>query len=195
MERVIDSRRSVCCSGLLFALVVFSLGISPANGQESVRLTRHKEKSSTRAKLLAVNQVLALHNQVRAEVGVGPLRWSSDLAIYAGDWAERLAETGCAMAHRPCSGKWREMYGENLFIGTARAYNASDAVLAWAAEKDSYQGGVLQRHNWSAAGHYTQMIWEDTTQVGCGVGVCRDKLIVVCNYDPPGNILGQRPYR
>ena len=49
------------------------------------------------------------------------------------------------------------------------------------------------------AGHYTQMVWKDTTAIGAGKAIILEGeqkgwLVVVCNYDPPGNIAGVKPY-
>ncbi|CAH8607325.1 unnamed protein product [Schistosoma bovis] len=47
-------------------------------------------------------------------------------------------------------------------------------------------------------GHYTQLVWEDTTDVGCGVTKCPNfpyGLSIVCNYGPGGNYVGRSPYR
>jgi hypothetical protein len=52
----------------------------------------------------------------------------------------------------------------------------------------------LTASNWHPASHYTQMIWRDTTALGCGEAICDKTLIVACNYDPPGNYIGRRPY-
>ncbi len=48
-------------------------------------------------------------------------------------------------------------------------------------------------------GHYTQVIWEDTTEVGCAAsqyktGQYKDWYIVVCKYQTPGNYLNEKPY-
>ncbi len=150
--------------------------------------------SGSRIPLQESEEIVTLHNTIRAEVGVGPVRWSEKLAGYAQQWADHLASSRCEMEHRPRARKGQEEYGENLFIGTARYYGTSDAVRAWAAEKPKYHGGALQSSHWSAAGHYTQLVWQDTQQIGCATGLCKGKLIVVCNYDPPGNFLGQKPY-
>ena len=40
-------------------------------------------------------------------------------------------------------------------------------------------------------GHFTQVVWRGTTQLGCGVSTCRGMDIWVCEYDPPGNVQGQ----
>jgi pathogenesis-related protein 1 len=139
-------------------------------------------------------RIVSLHNQIRAEVGVGPLRWSEEVAGYAQQWADHLASTRCGMQHRPRSGKWQQQYGENLFIGTVGHYGTADAVRAWASEKSSYRGGAIHASGFARIGHYTQMVWRETRKIGCATAVCRNNLIVVCNYDPPGNFVGQRPY-
>ena len=43
---------------------------------------------------------------------------------------------------------------------------------------------------------YTQLVWSDTTEVGCGSAICQDSKaqVWVCQYLPQGNIIGTRPY-
>lgn len=141
-----------------------------------------------------VEQLLQLHNKARQEVGVGPLSWSKSLAVYAQKWAVHLALTSCGLEHRPDTGEWRQEHGENLFMGTADYYGVADAVGAWVSEKKYYKGGTLTSGNWHASGHYTQVVWKDTRQLGCAKVACKGNIIVVCNYDPPGNFLGEKPY-
>jgi pathogenesis-related protein 1 len=153
-----------------------------------------KRTPGSRLKTKEIQTLLRLHNKARAEVGVRPLVWSNPLAAYAQRWADHLAVTGCRMEHRPSSGNWRRSYGENLFMGTAGAYGVGDAVLSWVEEKKDYRGRALNASNWRAAGHYTQVVWRGTRRVGCAKKVCSGMVIVVCNYDPPGNVLGESPY-
>ncbi len=141
-----------------------------------------------------VQQLIGLHNKVRADVGVVPLTWSKKLAIYAQEWANNLASIDCDLRHRPRSGKWKQEYGENLFIGTSGYYGAADAVRSWESEKIYYQGQTLDSSNYHDSGHYTQIVWKTTEQIGCAKAECNGNLIVVCNYNPPGNVLGQKPY-
>jgi len=141
-----------------------------------------------------VEQLTKLHNKARSDVGVGPLTWSSELAIYAQEWADRLASESCKMEHRPHSGKWLQKHGENLFIGAAGFYGVADAVKAWERERSLYKGGVINYSNCYSSGHYTQMVWSNTKHLGCAKVECDGKIIVVCNYDPPGNVIGQKPY-
>ena len=152
--------------------------------------------SPTRAALPApglspqdMQAITAHHNKVRADVGVAPLTWSVELAAYAQEWAEQLAISGCRMKHRSPN-----VHGENLFQGTFGAFTAEDAAKAWETEKKDYAGGVLNDANWAPAGHYTQMVWRQTTQLGCGQAICNNTLIVACNYKPAGNLLGRKPY-
>lgn len=138
--------------------------------------------------------LINLHNRARTEVGVAPLVWSKILAGYAQSWADHLAVTNCRMEHRPYSGKWKQEHGENLFMGTAGYYGVADAVRSWESEKSLYHGAPLNSSNWYPSGHYTQMVWGSTSHIGCAKAECRGNVIVVCNYDPPGNVMGQKPY-
>ena len=141
-----------------------------------------------------VEQLLSLHNKARADVGVGPVTWSKKLALYAQEWANHLATTNCKLQHRPNSGKWRREHGENLFMGTIGHYGVADAVKSWESERRYYRGQTLTASNFYESGHYTQVVWKNTKQIGCAKAECHGNVIIVCNYDPPGNILGQRPY-
>jgi len=140
-----------------------------------------------------VQDLIALHTKIRAEVKAESLTWSKELAAYAQKWADHLAATKCDLAHRPFSGEWEQKYGENLFAGSAKFFGVIDAVKLWENEKKDYKGQAIGSGN-SNFGHYTQLVWKNTKQVGCGKAQCKDNLIVVCNYDPPGNVRGQLPY-
>jgi len=144
--------------------------------------------------LQEVQQLIRLHNEVRADVGIGPVTWSKKLAIYAQEWANQLGSTNCKLKHRPKSGKWKREYGENLFMGVVGYYGVANAIKAWESERRYYRGQTLNSSNWFDSGHYTQMVWKNSKEIGCAKAECDDKIIVVCNYDPPGNILGQKPY-
>jgi pathogenesis-related protein 1 len=128
------------------------------------------------------------HNKARIAAGLKPLKWSGPVATHAQKWADKLAATSCKMEHSSDSD-----YGENLYKGTQGYFTALDASKAWEAEKKDLDG-PLTRSNLKAVGHYTQMVWRETARVGCGEATCNKNLIVVCNYDPPGNYLGRKPY-
>ena len=137
---------------------------------------------------------LNFHNKARADVGVAPLTWSPELSKYAQDWANNLANNGgCQLKHRSSSENTKG-YGENIALGYA-GYNALNSSAAWYSEISKFQNVVLDNSNWYAAGHYSQMVWRKTTQVGMGIAKCTNGAsIIVANYNPPGNYMGQKTY-
>jgi pathogenesis-related protein 1 len=77
-----------------------------------------------------------------------------------------------------------------------------DAVASWVAESKDYDHSHNRCAKGKVCGHYTQVVWRHTRRVGCAVASCtggspfraNDWTLVVCNYDPPGNVVGERPY-
>jgi hypothetical protein len=139
-------------------------------------------------------KILDGHNKERSAVGVAPLTWSSSLAEGAQTWANHLATTG-QFAHDPvhtgltCTGP---CYGENIagFINDVSEPRGGQTL--WADEKSQYQGGP----SFYAVGHYTQMVWAKTKQIGCATAPpsAHAYSILVCRYDPPGNFPNELPY-
>jgi|SRR5579871_2626002 len=131
-------------------------------------------------------EILAAHNAVRARVGQKPLVWSNQLASYAQEWADHLLATGAFQHRSP------HPYGENLFETDGGRSTPAEVVRAWASESKDYD----YRSNGcrSVCGHYTQIVWASTRKVGCAVAHLSWREVWVCNYDPPGNFVGQRPY-
>jgi hypothetical protein len=42
------------------------------------------------------------------------------------------------------------------------------------------------------SGHFSQVVWRNSTELGMGMARDRSgKVIVVANYNPPGNYIGQ----
>ncbi len=127
---------------------------------------------------------VAAHNRVRARHCAPPLTWSPTLAKVAQSWANELEKQGCAFGHSP-----GQKYGENLAAGSIGALDPQSTVAMWYDEVKLYKfsGGGFSMQT----GHFTQLVWTTTTQVGCGHVQCKGNDIYVCNYDPPGNWEGQ----
>ena len=86
-------------------------------------------------------------------------------------------------------------YGENLFGGSGTTYTALFASQDWYSEKQKYTYGILTDANWYATGHYTQMVWKNTAQVGIGQANCAGGgSVIAAEYYPPGNYMGEKPY-
>ncbi|WP_183029959.1 CAP domain-containing protein [Altericroceibacterium spongiae] len=137
--------------------------------------------------------LLSEHNSERDWLGLHPLSWSDKLAYEAWQWAEQLAKEG-RMRHS--TSRQRGGTGENLWAGTIGYYRISDAVRDFIKEKQYFIPGVFpdiaSTGRWQDVGHYTQIIWPETQQVGCGMARGRSYDFLVCRYWPAGNIIGQR---
>ena len=140
-------------------------------------------------------KALDFHNKVRKDVGVARLEWSTEVAAFAQLWANKLAAEGCKLEHRPASGKWSQLYGENIYFGTAKGINTLDASKAWYSEIKDFTDGKLTVKNFTKVAHYTQMVWKTTSKIGIAKAGCPSgATIIVANYSPLGNYMGQRPY-
>ena len=139
-------------------------------------------------------EILQVHNDERAAVGMAPLEWSTSLEASAQQWADHLAQIH-GLEH---SGSGGSGHGENLWMGTKGFFSDSDKVGSWIAEKEYFVPGqpfpdVSSTGNWQDVGHYTQVIWYNTTTVGCGLASDDDNDYLVCQYDPAGNVDGDYP--
>lgn len=133
--------------------------------------------------------LVAAHNAWRAEVGVPPLRWSDEVAAYAQAWATTLQADGCALRHRSDS-----PYGENLAWSSGTTLAPEQVVAMWGNEREHYAYESNTCAPGEVCGHYTQVVWRTTEVVGCGRARCGPDEVWVCNYDPPGNWAGEKPY-
>lgn len=129
------------------------------------------------------------HNRWRADVGVPPLKWNENLENYAAEWAVINGKKGCKMVHRDES-----PYGENLYWSSGMSFSPKGSVDSWGSEIEDYNHEPVGQEK-AMVGHYTQIVWRTTTEVGCAAFECGNALLVVCNYNPPGNWVGQHPYR
>lgn len=153
-------------------------------------------------------RILDAHNQVRRQLSIPELRWSNQMAVYATEWALYLSEdVGCELRLRGSIGLplHKNGIGENLFKRAAVVRTDGDrqladvdersVVLEWARESLDFDYLENECALNKTCDHYTQVVWRDSVVVGCGAASCPNKdQIWVCNYDPPGNFLKQRPY-
>lgn len=137
--------------------------------------------------------ILEGHNRERAAMGLAPLHWSPALEAAAAQFARQLASRG-RLEHSPRAA--RPGQGENLWMGTRGAYSPAQMIASWTSEKSRFRPGIFpavsRTGNWADAGHYSQMIWPATTQLGCGMARSAGHDFLVCRYAPAGNIDGRR---
>lgn len=143
-----------------------------------------------------ITNMLKAHNDARAAVGVPPLRWSAELQASAKEWANHLAETQ-VYQHSHLPG-----VGENIGLGTRGLFAGPAYVRKWVSEKKNFIEGCTwnkcsKTGNWRAVGHYSQVVWRETTEVGCGYTLGKQGQkwdAMVCHYSPPGNANGEKVY-
>jgi len=132
------------------------------------------------------DEMLQAHNSLRSELHLRPMAWSDKLATMAQNWAETLIDRNQFVHSR------KPGLGENLFEIDGFRFPPTDVVRQWASEARDYDYRSNQCH--AVCGHYTQIVWRDTRQVGCGVARGGRREVWVCEYSPPGNLVGSRPY-
>ncbi len=145
-----------------------------------------------------INQILTTHNQVRACAMPTPmpamadLTWDTTIVTTAQAWANN-----CTWAHNAGRGS----LGENIYASTANPSPVS-VVSNWASEAQYYNFASNTCATGQVCGHYTQIVWRNTLRLGCAQATCTTGspfgngtwYFVVCDYAPPGNYTGQRPY-
>jgi len=138
------------------------------------------------------DRLLAAHNEERRRVGVPALRWSAKLAGEARQYAEVLAQKQ-RLEH--ASRDVRQGAGENLWAGRAGFYSAEEMIGTMVDEKRHFIPGQFPRVSnsgqWRDVGHYTQLIWRETQEVGCAITPGGGQDWLVCRYWPAGNVVGR----
>ena len=138
-----------------------------------------------------VEAIIAAHNGLRESLGLSDLTWDPALAADAGVYAAQIAQS---RRFEHSADLQKVTQGENLWMGTKSAYSYSEMLGSWSDEgADFVQGSfpkVSKTGSWHDVGHYTQMIWGGTRQVGCAVASNADDDFLVCRYFPAGNVYG-----
>jgi len=162
--------------------------------------------------------ITAEHNAARARLVSGTplpaLAWSPEIALVAQAYADKLA-AGCVSALSHSTPAERHAWGENLASFSITGGNGDEpngspqqTVMLWESELACYTFGPFQSGvnetcgaactDFGGCGHLTQLLWRNTQRVGCGVAECSQgktrTSYWVCNYDPPGNYIGELPY-
>ena len=202
----------ICIAALLALLLSYgSVSFSaPKTACEKINVLKSpgplKSLSSLKTRFLKA------HNEVRKLYGVDPLLWDQNLATHAQSWANELkSKHNCGLYHRQSAGRGEgKMVGENLasystskkLAKSAFASSPDFSTIAWAKECNNYSYSSNSCASGKQCGHLTQVIWQKTKKVGCGVAVCQGASsrteVWVCNYDPPGNMtlngVKQKPF-
>uniref|UniRef100_A0A0X3PZ32 Peptidase inhibitor 15-A n=1 Tax=Schistocephalus solidus TaxID=70667 RepID=A0A0X3PZ32_SCHSO len=143
---------------------------------------------------------LDYHNDVRQKVSppasnMQHMIYNESLEVLAQKWVDK-----CEFRHPPRSDEEYRPYGQNIGAsGNPREQGSIEAILKkWHQEVHNYN----YTHNScnGVCGHYTQMVWHNSYQLGCAMAKCSGMLqgmnafFIACQYYPRGNWKGQRPY-
>ena len=159
------------------------------NNTNNKKKTDNYERQSETISGNAFQQdALAAHNKYRRKHHVGDLVLSKDLCNIAQKYAETLARTG-NFAHS--NGKYNgKNMGENLFACYGMKIDGQTMTDDWYNEVKQYNfnnPGFV-----SGTGHFTQVVWKGSREVGFGYAQARDGYYYgVANYYPAGNYLNE----
>nr|Q2L6Z1.1 RecName: Full=Venom allergen 5; AltName: Full=Antigen 5; AltName: Full=Cysteine-rich venom protein; Short=CRVP; Flags: Precursor [Vespula maculifrons]ABC73068.1 venom allergen 5 [Vespula maculifrons] len=126
------------------------------------------------------------------------LVWNDELAYVAQVWANQ-----CQYGHDTCRDVAKYQVGQNVALtgSTAAKYeNPVNLVKMWENEvKDYNPKKKFSENNFIKIGHYTQMVWANTKEIGCGsMKYTENKWhyhYLVCNYGPSGNFGNEELYQ
>ncbi|XP_058751540.1 pathogenesis-related protein 1A-like [Vicia villosa] len=128
------------------------------------------------------------HNAARSQVGVSDIAWDDTVAAFAQNYANQRKD--CQLIHSGGGGR----YGENIAVSSG-GMSGTDAVKLWVDEKSDYDYDSNTCAAGKVCGHYTQVVWRNSVRLGCAKVSCDNGgTFITCNYDPPGNYNGEKPY-
>ena len=181
---------------LAVLLLLAACSAAPESQPERVVEPRTSEAPAPRGEARLRDAMLAGHNEARAALGLPPLTWNPALAADARIYAEELAQPG-RFEHSP-QPRGNPPQGENLWTGTRRAYSYREMVGHWVAERRFYRPLPVPESSNSGqfgdVGHYTQIVWRATREIGCAEASNRTDDYIVCRYLPAGNVFGEVAY-
>lgn len=125
---------------------------------------------------------------------MGAVTWNKQIAEVAQRWARQ-----CNYGHDHCRNIPGMLVGQNVAMtGTSGKAKLNISGIAWMwynKEVSEYSSSAVDKFAFSmSTGHFTQWIWGNTYQIGCGytgypAGSYHDYFLV-CNYGPAGNVMG-----
>ncbi|KAJ9457036.1 Pathogenesis-related leaf protein 4 [Diplonema papillatum] len=132
------------------------------------------------------------HSKLRKKHGASPVYLDAELAGHAQLQAETcLKQKTIFHGNNDGEGQnvWMMSYSPELHPSPEKA--VASALASWYAERDDYKAAMNVVSGVMSAGHFTQMVWKETTSIGLGVAQNDTMTFVVVNYSPQGNIVSE----
>uniref|UniRef100_K7FMN6 ShKT domain-containing protein n=1 Tax=Pelodiscus sinensis TaxID=13735 RepID=K7FMN6_PELSI len=132
-------------------------------------------------------EIVDKHNALRREVkptagNMLKMEWSTKAAENAKIWANE-----CTLSHSPPNRRKTTLScGENLLMSVA-PHPWSIVIQSWYNEVENFKHGIGLTKPGEDTGHFTQVVWYSSYEVGCAVAYCPEKYFkyyYVCQYCP-----------
>ncbi|KAI5140529.1 cysteine-rich venom protein-like [Manis pentadactyla] len=146
-------------------------------------------------------EIVNKHNALRRMVNptasnMLKMSWNRETAKNAEKWAKK-----CTLSHSPPSERKISFTGcgENLFM-SSNPTSWTDAIQYLYNEVGNFTYGFGRTRADAVVGHYTQIVWATSHQLGCAFAYCPEKKLryyYVCQYCPAGNFVEfmKTPYK
>ena len=165
---------------------------APGNNSLKVNKTPSLNRARTNADEFDLdtykNSIIKFHNEIRGKHKSPSLKENEKLNDLASIYAESLVNNQEKINYE-LNMYNDEIVGENIIV--AESKRPEDAIKKIIDEEKNYD---FNSNKFSkATGHFTQAIWKDTTDIGCGFWVDKinKKYYIVLLYYPAGNIFGK----
>ena len=134
------------------------------------------------------NNMLDTHNYYRKKHQADNLKRNSEIEAIAQEYSKYQSSIS-TMVHSGNTYKGQSL-GENLYSSWGSyqvTVDGKEAVESWYSEIKDYDfdnPGFTK-----GVGHFTQLIWKGSKELGCGAVCEKNACYVTCNYYPAGNVL------
>ncbi|XP_077345135.1 allurin-like [Lithobates pipiens] len=143
----------------------------------------------------AQDEIVRCHNDLRRKVyppasDMRKMIWNDDAAKNAQDVADMCLQKHSHPSKRIIQEPFVTTCGENLYFSSAKD-PWKDAVDDWFSENKEFIYGHGAKTEDDVTGHYTQVVWSQTSLIGCGYQHCSNLKyhnLYVCHYCPAGNM-------
>ena len=133
------------------------------------------------------NEALKKHNDYRVNHNAPILKMNEKLNEMAQNYASQLLDTQGKEAFPLNIYDNDSTLGENIIISKTKT--AEEMCEDWYNEIKNYDFNLNKFQK--GAGHFTQIIWKETKEVGFGFNFDGDNFCGVAYYYPAGNVLGE----
>lgn len=182
-----DRKKTIIFISIIILLIILIIVIAVV---ASKKKDKNKNKCDVSESLydIAIKE-LEKHNSYRKKHKVDNLEINCDLMEIAQKYSEKLQDIG-SLIHSGDDFNGDYM-GENLFWISTKEYSPPLATVSWYEEIEDYDFNTGQSKNGKAVGHFTQVVWKGSKEIGIGVSCGNKGCFVVANYYPAGNYIGQ----